>query len=341
MSPLTGGKRRRDAFDFGGGGGKRRRIGTLDTISNVKTMASIAAALGGASLMKRSQAKIPKAVLKKDHYRIQGLQKKVNKIVRRDPIATHTFRTVDTYIQISNAKDSKTVHYETNNLARTEAALANLRYYDPANPATLLTAAGGTGGQQKEFFIEKFGSKIEFRNTSQNTCSVRVYYVSPKGDTSIGPVDAIQSGVTDQNAGSYVIQSKLAFPTDSVDFNKMYKIRFSKVVTLPAGYEKSLSFNDTPYKYDPSLADLHALQYQPKWRCGFWLIRTESGIVDSATTGAGYGKTRLAIGIRTTFVIKYDAGAELNDYSVDATGIVNTGTLNTPVPTNTSYFNVP
>lgn len=257
---------------------------------------------------------------KKGYKRIQGktLTKKVKeltKMVNADN-ATHTHRVSSTGTCLSADSTVGYLQLDGNTSAIMEAALANLRYYNPAVPGTLTTADGATGTYQRKFGIHSLFSKLVVRNNYRVPAKVTIYLCTPKVDTDQTPYSSFTNGMTDQ--GNPTINRTMLYLTDSDLFKELWNIEKSKSFELTPGHERTMSCSTKPFEYDPSLVDTHGLTYLKHCHTKIWVIRVE-GVLShdtSVTTQQGKAPAQVDVSTETKIVIKYDAGTNLNDYSI-------------------------
>lgn len=222
-----------------------------------------------------------------------------------------------------------------------EAYMANLRYYDPAAPGTLVTASGATGTYQREIYFKNVHSVVEIRNNYQIPCKLKIYLCRPKGDTNIGPYTYYNNSIADQLIGGAGNQTTIGvYPTDLNAFNQQWSCKCVKDVYLDAGASVRASHSTGPFRYDPSLFDSHSLDYQSKFKSFVWFYRLEgafghdSGGADQQTTLSA----QIDIFCDTRVEIIYDAGIVLDDLYVSnarASSFTNGGVVtNKPIADN-------
>lgn len=196
-----------------------------------------------------------------------------------------------------------------------EQILANLKFYDPSNPATLITADFTTGTYQKEVLFERLTSTLQLRNNYKNDCRVRVYLGVPKVDTSTSIDSAWSSGATDQGGVANTVIN--TYPTDYQLVGRLWKLKLKANKVLKAGQSLTLSHSNKEFRLDPSFLDSHALTYQKSLGNAQWLI-VVSGTLghDSAVADqVGYTASKVDGTLRTSTKIQYDAGVNIK-YSV-------------------------
>lgn len=223
-----------------------------------------------------------------------------------------------------------------------EAVIAQLRYYNPSAPSSLVTADGATGTYQKEFLFTKMYSMIRFMNNYQVPLRIVGYVCRVKSDTSITPATAFTNGLSD--VGSPSATSPLVYPSDSPQLGDLWMVKKKLDKLLLPGQSCSMIHNHSKdVQYDPSLADSHALEYQKKYGGASFLWKVE-GVVghDSIVTTE---QTNLQCSVdweqHITYNVKYSAGADIKfiyiDDEADAT-FTNGGLVsNCPVSDNQGY----
>lgn len=220
-----------------------------------------------------------------------------------------------------------------------ETALGQLRYYNPSAPSSLTTADGASGTYQKEFLIDTTYSSLIIRNNYQVPCKVSVYVCVPKEDTSIAPQTAWSNGLTDESNSANTVVN--IYPSDSSQFNDLWKIKKSIRKELQAGSELNVSDSHKSFQYDPSLYDSHPTEYSRK--CGSvaymiviqGVVCHDTALDEQTTIGCGVDWM-----LDRTLKIKYSAGADIRytyiNNSLDT--LTNSGVVSSkPVADNIGY----
>lgn len=227
------------------------------------------------------------------------------------------------------------------NLTVLEEALAQLRYYDPTAPTSLVTADGASGSYMKEFLFTRCSYTMSVRNNYQVPVEVRMYACRVRADTSQTPLSAWSAGMTD--ISNVDITDLNAYPTDSALFQELWKVEKRLVKVLNPGEMCSLRINSPEqFFYDPSNADTHSLEYQIKHH-GSEMLVVVKGIQGHDTTAAQLGHLPAGIDISAVreFEVKYDGGGNFRYmYSTGngVTSFTNAGVVsNMPVSDNQSY----
>lgn len=264
--------------------------------------------------------------------------KELKRLAESD-MGTHIQRRRFTGRALSSVNGTGIADYDLSSITLLEEVIAQLRYYNPSAPSTLVTADGATGTYQKEFLFQKVSHKVLLRNNYQTPCKVQLCLIRSKEDTSISCATAFTNGLAD--VGNPSSSSPLIYLTDSVQFNDLYKIVSSKNVVLNPGQELVVNHSDKPFQYDPSLVDSHALTYQRKY-CDLQVWIKVQGIIGHDTVANEQTNIAAGVDIETisTFVVKYSAGADIKYIHIDDeadTAFTNAGVVSQIVVDNQSY----
>lgn len=240
--------------------------------------------------------------------------KEIKKSIKADQ-ARHTYKATYKNRIIANPGGCEHESVNVGGVSRLEEYIANLRYYDPSNPGTLVTASGATGTFSRNIHFKNINSRLEVRNNFLVPCKVKVYLVMPKSDTTIAPLTYYNNGIDDQVISTADETTPLLHLTDITMFNQQYKAKLVKSKYLLAGQEFSVSHNTGAFNYDPALTDSHTLEYQPKFKTAVWTIRVEPVLhhdtIVSTEIGLGYGAVDTVAFVKAE--ILYDAGTPLDD----------------------------
>lgn len=220
-----------------------------------------------------------------------------------------------------------------------DASIANLRYFDPSTPGTLITADVGTTAYQSETLIKVF-STITCRNNYQVPLELDIYLCRCRGDTSIAPQTAFTNGMSDQ--GGPTSTSMLLYPSDSDEFNSLWKIAKHQRYVLEPGRQVSLSCSSKQITYSPSLADSHSFAYLHKNQGMVWLVRIHGVVAhDSSLDQQGLIASGVDVTCKVVCDVRYDSGGPaLNDVVIsDGFSAFTNGAVvaNKPVSDNQAY----
>jgi len=290
--------------------------GQVNAMINVAAgvgLASIARKLGYGKKSSGTPVKQRGKNKKKKNYQAKGTVKLLKAM---SGIGTRIYRRRQTHQMLSGFNGSIHNTLNVSSITIIEDALAELKYYDPSNPGTLLVVDAATGTFSKKYNIQNISSTISVRNNYMSDAMCRVYVCSPREDTSISPTVAYNNGLADVgNPGSTAI---MIYPTDSPQFRYLWKIEKSKIYQIKAGRTIKLSHSVGPFTYDPSIADSHALTYQKKYGSFSFLVQLEGTLAhDSVLTEIGTDAAGLDMKTDTTYKILYDSGIDIVDIKID------------------------
>ncbi len=294
----------------------------------------------------KKQASVNKQIRKyrqpKKVYRaVSGLKKQVKELrrVAESDMGTHVARLRNTARVVAGVNGMGQASFDLNTTTLIEAELANLRYYNPSDPATLVTAAGATGTFQKEFYVKRSFSKATAVNNYQVPALVTMYMCTPREDTSTNPQTAFTSGLTD--VGNPTATSPLVYLTDSILFKDLWNIASSKKRLLQPGEALTISHSSKPYQYDPSLVDVHALLFQNRYGGLSCVIRCEGTLAhDTSASEQGFTNVTVDVSCDHTWEILYAAGADIHTVNItnSSNTFTNAGVVsNKPVSDNQSF----
>lgn len=251
---------------------------------------------------------------RKNSRRLARVERKVNQ-----GLATHTRRTVKVGVQ-SNLANQCFNHLQViNDKATLAAQFAALRYYDTSLNAFQTHPNPTTANVENSYLFTHIYSTFSLMNNYALPCKVTLYLIEVNGDTSILPTTAITNGALDQ--GGYNVTSVLSYPTDSNEFKKLFKIVKSKSLVLGPGERFSQSTHIKNVKYSPEFAISHPLNYQKRWKTRFWLTRQQGLQAHEGAGLQGTANNSLDFMHKQTYVIRYDAGKKLTDYSHDVSSL--------------------
>lgn len=269
---------------------------------------------------------------------IKGKLNDMNQLVHND-MGKLVYRLRSTGTLSSAVNQQNQAQIIANSTSTIETVLAQLRYYDPSNPSTLVTASGVTGTFSKDFLITRSYYKLVVQNNYQVPCHVTIYLCRPKEDTSIGPQTAFTEGLTD--VGNPSANSTLVYLTDSEIFQDLWKVENSEKKYLQPGEFCTLAVGDKKYTYDPSVVDSHALSYQSQYKAAVYVLRVEGPLChDSVADQQGTGQGGVDYQLNRTFEVEYQAGAQIHYIVSSDTSDTFTNSAvcsNKPVSDNQSY----
>lgn len=250
--------------------------------------------------------------------KVSGLSRQVKELKRlaEADMGTHIHRIRRIVRVTANDAMMNRGSVDASTIISLEEVLALLRYFDPANPATLVVADGALGSYQRDYYFTRVHTVARIRNNYQVPAQIRLYGLVPKDDTSISPTVAFTNGLADVGNPSSV--SPMVHLTDSDQFNDLWRIRVSKLITLEAGRTCRLSMTAKPFKFDPSTADSHSLTYQTHYNSMAWIVFIH-GVMghDTVLSEQGIIGAGIECSIDTVFEVKYPAGADIKFITLD------------------------
>lgn len=237
----------------------------------------------------------------------------------KNDFALHTNRKIDTLSVKSDFAEQAIFDIEMNTSSRLQGAVANLRYFDPSTPGTLITADASVGNYSRKLSIKNVNSTTILRNNFIVPCNIAVYECFPKDDTSLSPLACMINGLVDQYASTPLTTQPGIFPTDVDQFNEIWGVRKVTTKKLQAGQSYVHKYNSGKYEFDPSVYDSHNLNYQKQWKAAVLLIKIWGDVGHDSTAGANVGLMKCGVDYyqTRTVTIQYDAGTSLNDFSIE------------------------
>lgn len=197
--------------------------------------------------------------------------------------------------------------------ASLESVTTQLKFFDPANPAVLVTASGSAGTYQRNIRFKSITQTLLLRNNYQQDCKVKVYYCAVRDDTDQTPVQAWAAGVTD-GGNLTSVNDSLQYPTDYSLFKDLYKTKVVLNTVLSPGQSATCSNTEKDVEYDSATVDTHGLVYQKEYKNGAFLVVIEGTLCHQTTNffSVGNGKAAVDIISKVTYIVKYNAGININ-----------------------------
>lgn len=256
---------------------------------------------------------------------INRLKKRVSRIqkeVRNAAVGTgtHVFRL------ISPGYVTLTVNQHTyGELVRRyqdlEAAMTAVRFYD-ANSNAIVTKDITGNAFSQDLNITGVYEKVTFRNNFNMPIHLKIWRVKAKVDSDISPKTAMTNGLTDIGNPDTDVRGGV-YPTDSPQFNSLWKIHYTRQITLPPGRQKTFTSGERSFKYNPSLEDNHTTDYQVGHHASGWLYQIFGPVAHdfTTTTNTGFGDGRLDLNFYRVITFKYEAGAHIKTIELDTSNI--------------------
>lgn len=257
---------------------------------------------------------VPRKKTKRVLRRPKNLKKQVKQLQKQmnANTSTLTYRYLDCF-KVNAAANQAAYGERSFNIPSTlELALAQLRFFDPANPGTLVNASGATGTYSRTFLI-KSAITYKIRNNYQVPVLFKLYKFKCKADTNIDSNTAFTNGLAD--IGNPASTSIAVYPTDSPLMSDLYKLEKCTTWMLKPGQEKTYTVYTKSFDYDPSDYDSHSLTYQKSTHSYSMLFRVAGVPAHDKTTNTQLGTIASGVDVleKQTYIIKYNSGgADLN-----------------------------
>lgn len=232
-----------------------------------------------------------------------------------------TYRKYRAQTMKCNANEQASSRFEVNRTTEMEGVLAQLLYYNPSAPATLVTADGTSGTYQKQFLFKSVYSKLLLRNNYQVDVEVIVYLAKPKVDTSINSSTALTNAIAD-DAGNVTASTQFGvFPNDFDTFRDLWTLKRVASKDLCPGQSTEVSHSEKDIFYDPALTDSHSLAYQKGFKNFGWFVLIRGTVGHDTAVLGEEGTMQCGVDImqQDNFVVEYDAGVNLSYIYVDNT----------------------
>lgn len=277
--------------------------------------------------------------LKRVRKAVHNLQLRTKNTIGKEIVRTSAYVAVT-----ANTGETKYDDIATFSTGSLETHCASTRIYDE-DSGGLQTIDLGANTWQGSLLFKEIRSTVTLRNNYQAPCHITLYCCVPKEDTNITPHTAFNNGLTDLGGVGTGLNdhSDLVFPTDSSQFNKLWKIQGCYKETLYPGQEMTKSYLKKNVVYDFSIVDSHASAYQRKYGSHVWFMRMVGTVCHDSVNGpsnVSTGKCGVDIRYATKCKYEYDAGTSV-DTIVASEG--NAAIANDPItglhfdPANVSY----
>jgi len=183
-------------------------------------------------------------------------------------------------------------------------------------------------------------SRIDVRNNYKVPVVVDIYCVTAKQDTNIAPTTSVTNGLTDLGISSPSTDIQ-CFPTESPQFQDLWKIVKHSQVELQPNLETTLKWSCDPFSYDPSIVDSHNQTFQKEMRSMAWFIRVMGVLAHDSSVTTDIGQAPAGVDVMNTriFTIKYPGGADF-EYMITtngAAGFTNGANVSMQTITQTQY----
>jgi hypothetical protein len=228
--------------------------------------------------------------------------------------------------------------------ASIKAALANLRYFDPANPGTLVTGVDNTTGTYSRICrIAWVTRSLTLKNSYEVPISLTVYSCFATSDTSTNPETLITNSCVDEVLNGDET-SNLIKPFELSQVRAMWRSAGSTKRVLQPGQTMTVRQRIPGFDYKPALEDVQTDFYQKRYNAHTWLLRLE-GVIGHDSTLGEYNTLDNAVDYdqRDNIMIHYDAGTAVRDIYVADTasaGFTNVGLTGVRPATDNQAYSV-
>jgi hypothetical protein len=203
--------------------------------------------------------------------------------------------------------DDKILNDSTTN----EAALGNLRFFNPAVPGTLTSANAASGTFLRKYEFKYMKVDMTWRCASTNGGTVTAMIVLPKRNGDDTPLTTFTNGIADQGVGGALVKEQPSiWITDSAQFNEKYKIVKKIHKHLEPGQQLTLSYNTGCYRYDPTAFDDDPTSVRKDAKQVFMVASILGDLVGEQGNPftVTYGQTSMQFMMSQQWKVEYDAG---------------------------------
>lgn len=247
-----------------------------------------------------------------------SLKKKVAKLT--------TFMNQQQALHIHRQRDASTLRSSEKTLAKLKVSaggnltdvqnsVANLRFYDPATNA-LVTKDVASGTYARDMIIS-INRRLIVKNNYQVPCYIRIYDCYPKVDTGLSVEDCFDDALLDQGNPSNT--SPLVFLSDCLQLRDMWSCKCVYKGVLGVGKTVVRNSFSRDFQYDFNVVDEHAVAFQRRYGGHNWFITLTGCLAHDNTVATEQGIAQGGIDYihDTVYKIKYDAGKDLKDISIN------------------------
>lgn len=285
----------------------------------------------------RKYKKTQKANTKALSKQIQTLRRQVHA-----DKAFHTYKLAGSGRVLSNPAQCNHQVYTFNNPSEVQGYMANMRYFNPSAPGTLVTANPSTGTYSHDIQVKDIYSKIVCRNNYQVPVDIKIYLASAKDTTNIDPVTAY--GNQDQVINAITPSTTpLLHLTEIETVTDSWNVKCMVNKTLEPGQSCSAVHTTGTYQIDPAFFDSETDAYTKKYKVSVWIVRVQGVIAHDTTVATEQTLINAGVDVDRLIVAKfeYDAGVNLNDIYISDTrdaSFTNGGVVSLkPVADNIGY----
>jgi len=275
--------------------------------------------------------------------KMQLLQKDISFLKKqaKDQSGRLTYRTnIYEYVKPTSIACEREV-FDFNDALWIEAVIAQLRYFDPANPGTLVVGSGATGSYNREFRLVSSKMEVTIRNNYQVPFIVEFMVAMCEQATNISPNVLFADQIADQTNTTY--QNPRIGLQDCVQQVPQYKTHGYKKFVLEPGVQKVFTLRQKGHvTYNPIDYDNNADKYKKNWQSGQIMFKLIGVVAHDTTVGGQVGIIQCGADFMCTreTVVEYQAGSKIDYLYVydDSAVFTNAGVCsNMPTADNQIY----
>lgn len=226
-------------------------------------------------------------------------------------VGTYTYRQRQTGRLLCSVNSRNTASTSINGTTNFEEAINNLPTFNPATPGTYTFVDFTAGSLAKSVECIYHSGMMVMKNNYNIPVKATMWCCYPKGDTSIHPDTAWNSGLADVSA-SATRNTPMCAPMDSPHFRDLWVIHKKVQRTLKAGESLVIKHTVGRFSYDPTFHDEHALLFQTRYKSYAFMYQVE-GVLAHDTTADQQGNANGGVDwqIFRKYVVQYEAGADI------------------------------
>lgn len=265
--------------------------------------------LTGRPAKKKSKKRKPR---NKTTQKIQKCQRQIKSLNQKTDAAlgTMTYRKIESQGSVCGPNLQQGFSADIIRKTELEAVLAQLKFFDPSNPATLIVGNGTSGTYSRDYLFKSITQKLSLRNNYISDVKVKVYYCTNREDTDLTPLQAWTAGLPDGSNMTQITQL-LNYPNDHALFRDLWKTKVVFDSTLSPGQSAKLTNTVKDIHYNPAIFDSQIEEYQTDIKSGGYLVVYSGTSGHDASVNAGLLPAGLDAIAENTYVVEYQAGTNI------------------------------
>lgn len=212
-------------------------------------------------------------------------------------------------------------YMELNSGLTIESALNNLKYYDPATPGTLVTAAFTSGTFAKRVLIKRATLSVVLKCNYQTPVKLECYWVTCKVDSSTNINTAYTNGIAD-DPGAASSLNQLIHLRDSPQVHDLYQLKHCWTGLVLPGREKKFQTKRYNIEYDPATADTVTTTFRRDLKYVALHVRVFGVLGHDTVNAAEQGVMQGGIDYHADqeYIIEYNAGVGIKYHVISDDG---------------------